>query len=888
MSYKKDLKVEAQNYGLKHKLRQYVTPSGWQRAISEVGSDKYKERMETLREADDSMRETATLFKGYLKSAENAFKDNRYLDVAHWCAMINDGVKLMIKDSKPVTDLRDSEVAEYYTRHEDANPEHNYFSADDGLVATAGIFDRLFGNSIEKLYWKKIKESKMAVQSLINRTGKLVAMTYSSLDRMGNARAQGNIGAWIEDIQRIAKAQGEFQIFAKSVYDKHLKELADIVKSNKPAQNISQPINEQIPKANKAEEADDLVNESPEDEEELIFDLKNKKEPIKPVEEAKFDKGRPALTDPRSVKKQNEKELEEWSKVQDFLKGNQKNTEEKVEEPKVEEPKVESVKPIEQPKIESVKPLQEKVNIPEVKPEIKEESKVETSKVVEAPKPIVNQPIKQELPKPVEVPKIVEAPKVVEIPKAAPIPQIPQAPTQTTVEAPPKRGRGRPRKNPLPTAPAVTSMPISNEVPTQVSSNPFDSAPAVVPTAAPKSAPSQPTITTAPKTQPVHVDIKGTEPKTPESVDEKESSKEESSSISKEDAALNSSDKVLTLVMIPKIKPDNLDEIKESLQKKFGHPIRFVTKENGAGIAKMYKEDGWKLDAVTYDEAIKEVEAPKRNPLELLNDPKFLAELPTLSNGYFDKGRIIDVVKSPYDNGKMNTYPEFRNMDKATRKAVIDKLNELDDEKDRIKAEMANKTVSSPELSSKLPEVPKTEELKQSEPIINNEIKSENPTEELSEDEIEQEIFIHTGSIQKLLGKSMKDVTSTDIFKLLNLKEYLDSLPRLKNNNKLFNLDLIARFPEINILGPAAKIYFDTLKQLQAGKAAYPKEKVANVEELVIKRSHTLFFNELKKVAATQNKGLMAAIMCKYSEQIEEIDPEMSIKLLQQAEKLVD
>src|SRR6266404_1073655 len=113
MSEKNDLLVLAQNYSLKHKLKEKFTPGGWQRAIGEFGSSKYQDRMETLRDADSSMRETAILFKDYLKSAEKAFKDNRYLDVAHWCAMINDGVKLMMKDAKPVVDLRDAEIAEY-------------------------------------------------------------------------------------------------------------------------------------------------------------------------------------------------------------------------------------------------------------------------------------------------------------------------------------------------------------------------------------------------------------------------------------------------------------------------------------------------------------------------------------------------------------------------------------------------------------------------------------------------------------------------------------------------------------------------------------------------------------------------------------------------------
>lgn len=880
MVEKNDLLVLAQNLSLKHKLQEKLTGGGLQRAISEMGSSKYKDRMETLRDADSAMRETAVLFKDYLKSAERAFKDNRYLDVAHWCSMINDGVKLMMKDAKSVVDLRDAEIAEYYTRHEDANPEHNYFSADDGLVSTAGLLDRLFGNSIEKLYWEKIRESKLAIQSLVSKAEKLVAVTYSSLDRMGTARAKGNIGSWIKDLQRIGKEQGEFQVSAKGIYDKHLKELANIVKANKPAPVQDQPAPPQnAPKATSDMTHEEYMkhlddNTEPSNE---PFELKNKKED-------KFEPGRPALNDPRSVQKKNQKEIDQ---LQDLLSGNVKLPETKVQD-KVEEPK--NVAPIipEPPKV---------VEAP-IAPENK----------VEAPKAEVPKAVQAPIAKPIEAPKPISAPVVAPIVPQKVQPVVPQAPTQTTVNEAPKRGRGRPKSparlererlereglnSPSVSAPQTVSPAVQES---NVDSNPFSASPAVVPSV---SAP------VAPKESPVHVDIKGKEPTEPDE------------STEKRDKVFGDIDKKVTLVMIPKIKPDNLAEIKEKLQKQLGHPIRFVNKSDGAAIAKELKDQKYDVDAMIFDDAVKEINQPKANPLELLNDPEFLASLPQLSNGFYDKGRIIDdngatLNGRKVDEGK-SKYPEFNNMDKDTRKAVIDKLNKLDEENAKNPNFVKNKEkkvdevpTATPSSTSKEPELehylenlnksvsaPKLDESKA--PSKEKELEKEIaniPGPSKTEDELEQEKFIHSGLIEKILGKSMKDVSDSDVFQLLNNREYLDSLP--KDREGKFDLNLISQFPEVKMLKTpefdSSKMYFTALKAYDSGKTKLPaKAKAASeVDQILVKVAHKKFFVELEKVAKTQNKGLMAALMCRYSEEIDNIDPVMSMKLLAQAERLLD
>ena len=79
----------------------------------------------------------------------------------------------------------------------------------------------------------------------------------------------------------------------------------------------------------------------------------------------------------------------------------------------------------------------------------------------------------------------------------------------------------------------------------------------------------------------------------------------------------------------------------------------------------------------------------------------------------------------------------------------------------------------------------------------------------------------------------------------------------------------------------------------------YVKEEISKLKEerkvavtaleAVIKRSHRRFFNELQKIARDRKDPyLMAAMMAKYSEKIEDIDPRMSINLLREASVIIN
>lgn len=867
MSDKNDgFKVDAQGYGLGNYIKQYVSPQGARRALTESVSPKYEERMETLRDADKGMRETAGNLKGYLANAQKAFKDNRYLDVAHWCAQIDGGVRAMLTEGKPVVDLRDAEIAEFYTRFEDAEPDHDYFaSADDGLIATAGILDNLFGNSIEKLYWKKVKESKLAVQSLIKKAEKLIAIVLSCLGRMGDARAKGNISGWIEELQRIGKSHSEFQIFARGIYDKHLKQLADIVKANRPkpeaapVSNKSVPV---IPTADKAEEAVELVEEKPVEA---------------PVTVQKKEPGRPTVD--QAAKK---KEMEQIEQLQSLLNNPAKPV---VENVKVE-PAIAPITPtvIDTTKVEPTVIDAPEVKIPEIKtPEVK--TPVVAPKIIKAPD-VVKAPEPIKMP---EVPKMEEAQSIPE-PFTQSAPDVSRVAPSAVAPSQGVRPRGRPRMYPPGQSPTDIKNRERLERKNQLTQilDPENKNILTSPSAAPISNVEKPTEVSAPK--PSANVLNRLKNQLNEPSDDVDGDKIDlhKPTIDKPEVG---SDKKMTMVLLPKIIPDNLDEVQYRLMKELGHPVKFVTKDNGKDIAKEYIDAGWDIQPMEYKE-VEAIEAKnKKNPLEMLDDSEFLASLPRLSNGFFDKGKLINDGGETLQNGKMvivpSKYPEFQNLDKATRQAVIDKINKLQENPANliipVKKEKKDKSENS--IEQKL-EAPKVEESKVSVP----EKSVEKEEDSVSEEEEDMKVYEHGDVVEKLSGKSLADFTPTDFWALVNTREYWDSLPKLPGDKKKYDINLISKFPEVKILEPGAlKTFISTIKGVEKGNPLPKyKDKVATVEDSVIKYSHARFYNELQKVAEIEDYGLMAAMMCAYSEEIESYDLKTSMKLLQAAEKLID
>jgi hypothetical protein len=73
-----------------------------------------------------------------------------------------------------------------------------------------------------------------------------------------------------------------------------------------------------------------------------------------------------------------------------------------------------------------------------------------------------------------------------------------------------------------------------------------------------------------------------------------------------------------------------------------------------------------------------------------------------------------------------------------------------------------------------------------------------------------------------------------------------------------------------------------TLEQTQQ----YGRQVRMQLETVLTKASHARFLNKLAKIAETENKYVVAAFMAKYSDELEDIDPEASAALLKAAQEI--
>ena len=87
---------------------------------------------------------------------------------------------------------------------------------------------------------------------------------------------------------------------------------------------------------------------------------------------------------------------------------------------------------------------------------------------------------------------------------------------------------------------------------------------------------------------------------------------------------------------------------------------------------------------------------------------------------------------------------------------------------------------------------------------------------------------------------------------------------------------------------PAPEVAAPTPPPAKAKKPARQRAKKSDVDEAMLKTSHAHFYDELEKAAKVSDPYLLAAMILKYSEQIDDVDPEKSMELLSIAEGILN
>jgi len=743
-----NLYVQAQGYGVSNQVKQYLTPGGWKRMLGENLSNSFQERMNLLRDADKEIREEAKSLKLNFKNANNSFKENRFVDVAHWVAEIDTTLQKLVSYGKNVTDVEDEALREYYTKVQDADIFKDYFGKKAKIetvllkeAALSDFFNKILGNSFEQTYWKRIKERKLGVQSLIKQTERVVNLVLTSLKKMGDARATGNIGAWVAEVAKMEKGQLAFHEHFKNIYEKHIADLAQMLRGKEPVSTFD----EKPEVGQETVQPAPVVPSAPTNMTVPVEQKVNVENKTKEPDAAVRGPGRPTRGD----------KDKQFDQLEELLKNLKPG-----EVPAAEQQAAVSIPSAPSPAAVEVKsPEPVKIHEPVVTPD-----------PVKTPEPVITpEPIKPAEEQKTEAPKPDISVNENDLTPEKPKEEVKVAPV-SEVKAPeaPKRPQGRPK--------------VNKDVPAVKEPEPIS------------------------------------EPIKPATNKQK-----------------------ITMVVLPKGGGEDLDALRSAVYKAYGNDVVFVSQSSGFDKANEYKNNGYDIDLKKYEDVKGLVKKgpTKEEVFSKLSDPEFIKNMKRLGNGDFHFSEILDD-------------PAFTNLSSEDKKELVLKL----------------KDIRAKEITTNAPVDTTT-----SDPAL---VGLEDETEEEPVDE-EVQIFTHTGKLEKLLGKSLKDLTGKDSYDLISNSDYLNMLP--KTTDGTYDLNLIKKFPEYLVLPEEDRQYFiGPLNSMNKQILKDNKRKVA----------HTEFFKYFEKVATTNDPGLMAAILCKYSEEIDETDPETSVKLLEHAQSLLN
>lgn len=214
----------------------------WSRWLSEKLFKQYGAQMEQLREIDDSITHWTLDLANLLDRAEESNKLGRMTDVLFWIGQINTRLQMVAAQKNKLKEMRDEQLEDFYGQGEMKLPEDylgqmSLVSPED-LMSQAGVLDDL-GRKItnwkmERLYAKRLKDQKEALNRLLRNTQKAVERVEGHLSFMGKARATGDIDSYLQNLDQISFVQQAFQNSFSADYNKHFKGMIERLKAKQP------------------------------------------------------------------------------------------------------------------------------------------------------------------------------------------------------------------------------------------------------------------------------------------------------------------------------------------------------------------------------------------------------------------------------------------------------------------------------------------------------------------------------------------------------------------------------------------------------------------------------------------------------------------------------
>ncbi len=236
-------------------FKEYFTPGSWQRMLGEGLIGDYKSKMEVLREVDDQIYDWARDLKNIVKQMRKALNANRLVDFALWIGELNLRLSNIKNESGKVEQIAEDALRQFEQETE--------FYADDGMVSEAGWLSDFKRNWVAKKFQtEQRKQRAKELAGILSAAEKVVNKVMDSVDALGDARSEGDIGKYTSVLKSISNEQDKFVNFFLPIYNKHLKSMVDEVVQDKTQHyEFSQRAEQALETARVQEDAEEAKSE---------------------------------------------------------------------------------------------------------------------------------------------------------------------------------------------------------------------------------------------------------------------------------------------------------------------------------------------------------------------------------------------------------------------------------------------------------------------------------------------------------------------------------------------------------------------------------------------------------------------------------------------------
>jgi hypothetical protein len=229
------------------------------RKFTEKFDPEFAEKMEVLREIDDDIYDWVQEVKEDLKNIRNYFSNHKLGAVAALLASIDSKFRRIEDHQHELDNMYENDLGEITEGFDDLRQWHEKAvkagKTPDEIVKISGWLEDIGKYfSREKMSRRERREKNNAIKGLIGLTDRVVGSIESYLSEMGSQRKSGEIGNYLDNLNKIISQQQKFQNQFMTVYNRYLKDdMAAAFKANEDKiESQQQSEKSETPSAGKA------------------------------------------------------------------------------------------------------------------------------------------------------------------------------------------------------------------------------------------------------------------------------------------------------------------------------------------------------------------------------------------------------------------------------------------------------------------------------------------------------------------------------------------------------------------------------------------------------------------------------------------------------------